>query len=76
VVLEGADAEESAPKIKMMMTQLGDAVALDSGNHLVLMDTVASLTEVMKTIRIIGGGNKDSSPRYVHQCRFINAVAS
>ncbi len=73
VVLEGADAEETAPKIKKMMTQLGDAVAFDPGNHLVLIDTVASLTEVMKTIQVIGSGNKDNSPRYVHQCRFIKA---
>ena len=48
-------------------------VALDPGNHLVLIDTVASLTEVLKTLKVLGGGSKDTSPRYVHQCRFIKA---
>ncbi|HEX5271818.1 MAG TPA: secretin N-terminal domain-containing protein, partial [Gemmataceae bacterium] len=74
VALEGADAEETAPKIKKMLTQMGDVVALDAGNRLVLIDTVGSLVEVMKTIRIIGaGGGRESAERYAHQCRFIKA---
>jgi type II secretory pathway component GspD/PulD (secretin) len=73
VKVAGADAEELAPKIKKMMTQLGDAVALDSPNMLVLIDTVGSLTEVMKTIKLIGGDGKETAERYAHQCRFIKA---
>jgi hypothetical protein len=73
VTLDGADAEETAPKLKLMMTQFGDAVAVGPGHHLVLVDTVGSLTEVMKTLRAVGEGSKDAAQRYVHQCRFIKA---
>jgi len=71
VALEGGDVEELAPKLKSMMTQLGDAIAIPANNHLVLVDTVGSLMEVLKTIKVIGQG--EAANRYVHQCKYIKA---
>jgi type II secretory pathway component GspD/PulD (secretin) len=72
VRVAGAEVEELAPKIKKLLTQLGDAIPLDSPNTLVLIDTVGSLTEVLKTIKVIGESSKEAE-RYAHQCRYIKA---
>ncbi len=71
VPVEGGDVEELVPKLKLMMTQLGDAVGIPANNHVVLVDTVGSLTEVLKTIRTLSDKSTEAANRYTHQCKYI-----
>ena len=73
LALDGGEAEELVPRVKGLMTQMGDVVAIPANNHLVLIDTVGSLREIVKTLRTLGNPESEAANRYTHQCRYIKA---
>ena len=70
--LKGADAEDVAPVLKQMMSKSADAYAIPPVNQLILQDNVGSLSQVLKTIKLMDAGG-EAAQQLTHQCKFIKA---
>ena len=70
--LKNAQVEELAPVLLKTMSPFGDAIAFEPTNQLILIDTRASLDEVLKTIDKIES-NSDAAQKLTHQCVYIKA---
>ena len=73
VPLKTLVAAEVEPTIKKLLSPSGKTVAIEQANQLLLEDTVASLNQVIKTIRSIEDNEKGQGDTYVHECKYIKA---
>jgi len=73
ISLKGANAEDIAPILKKTMSKFSEAIAIEGGvNQLILIDTVSSLQEVLKTVEKIEK-SEGGAQQLTHQCRYIKA---
>ncbi|HEX5272038.1 MAG TPA: secretin N-terminal domain-containing protein, partial [Gemmataceae bacterium] len=70
--LKNAQVEEIAPVLQTTMSPFGVAIAIEPTNQLILIDTRASLEEVLKTIALIEG-DAEAAQKLTHQCVWIKA---
>jgi len=73
VPLKKNNAEDIAPIVKKTMSKFSQAIAIEgAANQLILIDTAASLEQVLKTIEKIEG-DEQSSQSLTFQCVYTHA---
>lgn len=72
--LKQLTAESFAPGVKKMMGPFGQVIPLEEANRLVLIDNVANLREIIRTIQDIEDREGQQAMSWSHKCKYSKAT--